>query len=537
MTFLHIPRMNSRMMATPTSIKTLPTFSLGLNDQTDPSDINDAEVADIENFSIDEGVLKTAPGYVCTDSAPQSHPGPYWGGFTFIKANGTIKHIRQRQNILEYSADGITWTACTMPGTVATLTQVQPCFAALNDTVICTNGTESVISSTDGITWTAQASLPKSKVVFENAKNRLLYLAQTGTNGQYRFDWSDINQPLTVQAASYELVDPNNNGMVIGAALTPDGTSLIHKEGGVYSVADIVDDGIVDINFIGKATCINHHTIATTNNSVIWAGYSGVYEYMGGTIQNIFGHINPLGRNNSSSTSLFCGAFFNNKYHLSMPDTTVSTTYNSQEYIIYKKIVRSDAVQPYVITRNKRYFGCYWVADSTASGTRNMTLYVGDSRPVSTTGSPAQYVNTLFGWVNDYRNPTLGGLNGSAQTCYFTTKYFTEGIPYYSKKFKRLFSYISLSQTTGITLSYRFLPTGGWVDMATSVQASAMEFSEGYDFSEGYSFIQDTSGTVFVDINNPEKPRGIQFKISLSTTKDLSILSMAFSFLPKLKFK
>jgi hypothetical protein len=157
----------------PYSIHSVNTIGLGMNDMLDPSVIADQEIADCENFSVEEDTITTAPGYVLWDDSPQSHPGPYWGGFMFKKSDGYMVDIRQRKGILEYAIDGDSeWLPCNMPtagspASTITLTQTQPCFAALNDICIFTNGYEDVMSSTDGINWTIRGTLPKSKVVFD----------------------------------------------------------------------------------------------------------------------------------------------------------------------------------------------------------------------------------------------------------------------------------------------------------------------------------------------------------------------------------
>ena len=95
----------------PYSVHQVNSFGLGMNDILDPSVIADQEISDCENFSVDEDVLTTAPGYILWDDAPQSHPGPYWGGFMFKKSDGYMVDIRQRKGILEYSIDGgNTWS-------------------------------------------------------------------------------------------------------------------------------------------------------------------------------------------------------------------------------------------------------------------------------------------------------------------------------------------------------------------------------------------------------------------------------------------
>jgi hypothetical protein len=40
-----------------------------------------------------------------------------------------------------------------------------------------------------------------------------------------------------------------------------------------------------------------------------------------------------------------------------------------------------------------------------------------------------------------------------------------------------------------------------------------------------------------VDIENNEKPRGIQFKVSVTSIQDVTNFGMAYQFRPKIKFK
>lgn len=523
------------------------SFRLGMNTQQTPEEISDIEMADCENWSVEEDSIILAPGYSSWDD--DSLPGPYWGGFGFVKSDGTIIDIRQRQDMLEYAVDaGSVWATCTLPttgspATAISLTQ-KPCtFAVLNNTLLWANGTEDIMSTTDGITWTARPSLPDAAVVMNNGANRMLFLNQTAS--KYRLDWSDLNDPLTVNASAFQLIDPNSNGALKGAGLSPDGTNILFKERGAYAVSNYVTDGIVDINFIGNCNFACHQTVATTENSIMFGGWDGIYELIGGTIRHISGKITEIGRNDVLKTDLQCGAYYNGKYHLSKPDADISLDYNSQEYIVYKKLGRNDASQPYVITRNRRYFGMYYIEDGQYDYGRDIALLVGDSRP-TTSGSPA-VENHLFAFVNDYRLTESAdfqlelGLAGEAQDAFFVTKFFTGDIPYYVKRFKKVFSHFKVTQDLTVTVSYRFLPYGAWTDTTSNLTAGSldMEYDSGEEgaFEEGFSFATDTLGTIFTDIENTEKPRGIQFKVSVSSVDDVTLYSMAYQYRVKTKFK
>lgn len=507
---------------------------MGLNDYESPEKIDPMEMSDCENFSVEENAVITAPGYVDYNlGGPSTQTGPFWGGYSFKKSDGTGHLVRQRKNTLEYDSDGAgTWLPCTMPTsgspvTTVTLTETPCTFASLNDICIWSNGTDTVMSSTDGETWTLQTSLPKSKVVFNNGKNRIIYTAQPAA--PVRIDWSDINTPLTIDPTSFQLIDPNNAQIIIGMGLMPDGTNLVFKRGSVYAISDYVDDGIIDVNFIGNALCSSHQSIVTTELSVIFHGYDGIYEVIGGIIRKISGRITPTGRNYITRLDLICGAYYNGQVHMSTPDANIDANYNSQEYIVYMHTGRDDATQPYVITRNRRYYGCYireaYVDDTTDEVIE--TLYVGSSQ-----------ADDLFAFTNDYRDEqNEQGLAGAEQTCYFVTKFFTENVPYYRKLFKKLFVYCKTDQDLDITLSYRFQPYGAWNDYEVSFTSSDLDWT--FDdastggFSQGFGFFMETLNSKFIDIENGEADRGIQFKVSLSTVNDVKIFSLAYEAVTK----
>ena len=541
-------------------VHNLPTFRLGLNTQQSPDEIQDEELADCENFSIESDTMATAPGYSTYDDDIETNPGPYWGGVSFYGTDGLLTgDVRQRQDKLEYNEyGGSEWFECTLPtegspATTISLEQIPCVFAQLNGILVWTNGTDTVMSSTDGITWVLQEALPICKVIFENGKNRLLYLAQL--DKPYRIDWSGINDPLTIGASNFQLLDPNNHGIIIGAALTPDGSTLVFKESGLYSISDYVDDGIIDINFISTAKLSSHQTIQTTENSVIWYGWDYFYEYIGGIVRTISGRISSIGRNNVVTGQKMCSGYDNRRYYCSMPDATVSYEYNSQEYVIYINQPRQDPIQPYAITRNKRYFGCYWkqdtIVDDTVVGERFISLFVGDSRTADqlpSSGSPAVTEDPIFAWVNTFReistpnNPVDLGLGGYKQPAFFVTKYFTQNVPFYVKKYKKLFLNCKFYDSADIEIGYRFDPFAEFTMAKIPVETSQIDikYEDGNqgEFAEGYGFSQESIANLFLDLENTEKPRGVQFKVQTNETKDIINFGLAYKFQVKSgKFK
>lgn len=522
-------------------IHTIPSWRLGLNTLNSAEEIEDLEFSDCENWAIDDAATTTSPGYVQNDTgAAIDRIGPYWGIFSFNDNTNQPHVVRQRQGVLEYAINTYadTWTAATMP--VGSVTETQPTWAILNEVLLWSNGTDTVMSSADyGVNWALQAGLPKSKVIANNGSNRVIFTAQPGS--LFRIDWSNLNDPLTIGASSYQLIDPNNGKEIVGFGKTPKGTNIIFTRTGLYEISTYVDNGIIDVNFIGTANCFNHHTIATTFDSIIWAGSTGeLYELKDGIISIISGKIAQIGRNNVLKPDTYTAAFYNYKYHLSMPDNDVSQDYNSQEYIVYKKMSRGDLVQPYPMTRNRRYFGCYNVQDGDFDYGTDNVLYVGDSRRIGDVTAPV--TNTLFAFVNDFRDTSFtSGLNGDTQPAFFVTKYFTENVPYWVKHYRKFFILLKVTQDLSITIGYRFLPYGAFTEVTDSLTAGEMDWI--YDdlttgpFFEGYGFSEEREGSIFHAIENEEKPRGIQFRISTNEVADVQIYESSYIYRLRPKFK
>lgn len=528
--------------------KNLPSFRLGMNTLQDAMEISDFELSDSENWSVDEDTMLTSPGYVLygTQSA-----APYWGIFQFVKTDGTQVLLRQRQGKLEYEVDGSgTFTECTLPvvgspAATMVLTQTPCTFAQLNGTVVWGNGVDSMLSSTDGITWTIPttgspaAELPKS-FVFNNGKNRLIYFKQF--DNKFRIDWTDINAPTTIASASFALVDPNNGWGVYGMAKTPIGSTLLFTEGALYEISDYVDNGIVDINLVADNVRLSsHQSIVTTEDSVIFHAYDGIYEYINGSVRKISGRITPTGRNYVVNLHLVCSGYINGVVYISTPDADISQEYNSQEWMVFKRLYRQDAVQPYVIMRNRRYIGCYGAEYFKSGNESYNTLYFGDSR-LGTIGSPAVDIST-FAYGNVYRDAEGDqGLGGSSQTSWFITKYFTENVSFHVKRFKKIFAQFELQNSVSYTISYRFQPYGAWVDSSEVLEpTSELNFifadeSTG-GFSEGYGFAIDEIGNVTVPVEHENTPRGIQFKVETNQVNDVRLYGMAYNYYIKPQFR
>ena len=515
-------------------LRDIPHLRTGLNNKHDSSEIANTDMADCNNIEVDTRSIRNAGGYVDYGGAT----GPFYGGFHAKFESGTNRLIRQRQGILEYDDGSGTWTACTLPteGSPAASVNISsiPCsFAMLNDTILWSNGTDEILSSADGITWTERATLPKSKVLFNNGKNRILYMAQTAAPS--RIDWSDINTPLTIDAVSYQFIGKNDGQEIMDAVLLPNGSMLLLKTQRFYQIADITSD-MIAVDPIGEAPCVRYTAVAT-ENSVIWAGPEGnIYEFDGVRANLITDQIASLG---ITKANLMRGVYHNYKYRLAVPNG--SDSYNSIEYVMDRKGRTENALNPYVITKNSRFIGTYIQEDREVSGVRRTRLYFGDGGSPET-GSPAESPST-FVYINDLHDTGITqGLNGSAQTCTFTTKFFTEDVPFFIKRYTKYFSQVKSSTDQDITLSYRFDPYDSYTDISILSAASDLDFlleddSEG-GFSEGYSFAFEAVDNIFQSLETTGADiRGIQIKLTWSSIQDVEILSAAYKFLTKSNFK
>jgi hypothetical protein len=515
-------------------IRNIPHLRTGLNNRFDAGEIADTDMADLENVEVDTRSIRSASGYVGYGSAT----GPFYGGFHAKFSSGTNRMIRQRGAILEYDNGSGTWTACTLPTTgspAATIVLAQiPCsFEMLNDIVLWSNGTTSVLSSTDGITWTERASLPKAKILFNNGLNRILFVAQPSVPS--RVDWCDINDPLTVGASSYQFFGKNDGQNIEDAVLLPNGGMVLFKTSRFYSISDISLD-TVSTEPIGEAPCVGR-TAVVTENSVMWAGPDGsIYELQGGIPKKISNHITPL---NISYPHVMRAVYFNGIYRLAVPSG--SDQYNSIEYVVDRTLPTGNADAPYTITKNERFIGCYIDEDREVASARRHRLYFGDGRTAAI-GSPAAVPDT-FAWINDKHDTSVTqGLDGAVQDCSFTTKFFLEANPYFLKRYTKYFIDLKSSLDQTITISYRFDQYEQWTDTQILTEASDIDWT--YDngetggFSEGYSFANEAEIRQFKDLENTSTPPyGIQFKISWSSVVDVEILSQAVKFLTNRNFK
>jgi len=517
-------------------IRSIPHLRTGLNDRYDPSEIADTDMASCENIEVDTRSIKNAGGYVNYGG----DTGPFFGGFNAKFEGGTTTMIRQRGTVLEYDNGGGTWTECTLPtsgspATTISLTETVPAFAMLNDIVLFSNGTDSTMSSTDGITWTIPTTgspaieLPKAKVLFNNGTERILFMGVPLYSSLVY--WSNINDPLTVESTAFQFIGKNDGQEIIDAVLMPSGGMLLFKTNRFYSISDITFD-MTAVDPIGEAPCVRHTAVAT-ENSAMWAGPDGrIYEFDGQKANIISDNIAPL---NITRSDVMRAVYHNYNYRLAIPNG--SDAFNSYELVVNRKILTEQRFNPYVITKNQRYIGCYIPEDRTVSSVRRRRLYFGDGRSDGV-GSPAE-VPTTFAYINDIHDTGITqGLNGVAQTCSVTTKFFTEDVPFFIKRYVKYFSQVKSTLAQDITVSYRFDPNGQWSDSVVTSSPADLDFEFGDGttggFDEGYSFSFEATENIIRDLETTGADlRGIQFKLTWTSIVDVEVLNQAFKFLIK----
>lgn len=500
-------------------IKDIPHLATGLNNRYDAGEIADTDIADMENIEVDGKTIRSAAGYVNYGSAQ----GKYWGGFNARFENGTERMIRQRGTSLEYDSGAGVWTACTIP---AALTETPSSFAMLNNIILYSNGFDAVLSSSDGITWVAQAALPKSRKLFNNGLNRILFLAQPLAPS--RVDWCNINDPLTISASAYQFFGKNDGQEIQDAVLTPNGGMFLFKTNRFYAISDITMD-TVSTEPIGEAPCVRG-TACTTENSVMWAGPDGsIYEYAGGIPNKISDNIAPLGITNQKTMT---AVYRNGRYRLAVPEG--SNTYNSIEYVVHRNLLTGNPKNPYVITKNRRNIGTYIPEDREEASGRRSRVYFGDS--VSSASS-------VFAWVNEEHDASVTqGLNGSEQTCFFTTKFFTEFSSFFAKRFVRYFINLKTDQSATVKLGYRFYQYDSFIETNMETSEASLDFvfddfSVG-GFSEGFAFSSPIEGEIFKDLERTSREaRGVQLRVSWVNTNDVEVLSQAVKYLVKRNFR
>ena len=499
-------------------IKIMPHFGGGLDNNDIASEINDWELADITNFEVDDKVIMTAAGIV--DYGSDDVGGPIYGAFQGQFEDGSDIRLRQNGSVLQYDIGNAIWKDTDL----TLLAQTRASFAMLNNTILISNGVDPVYSSTDGMTWTEQATLPRSKKIVHNKLNRIIFAAQPDTPS--KINWSEINDPLTVDAAAYQFIGKNDGEHIQDVVVTEQGGVYIFKTKNVYVMGDVTFN-MVGVDPIGSFPYVPF-TAVVTENSVMATGVDGIYEIGGATINHISKNLNKASTNLMTMNTPVA-TYFNNKYRVSLP---INSMHNDVEYVLNRKQQTGNPFSPYVITKNNREIGCYMLEEAVVSNVARYRVYIGGS------------VDGSFGWINEYHDQgEPQGVFRGPQTCTFTTKFFTENAEFFIKRYLRFFiSVVSLSDTIA-TIEYRYDIAGNWLEKLLQINTAEFgwEYDDGTtgDFDEGYSFMTLDSVEDFISLekyNTNEVNRGVQFRFTVETTKDLKILSTAFKFITKPNF-
>ena len=468
----------------------------GLNDKYSPYAIHDLESAGLENVIIGANIIQTRPGY--STHGTTSGVGPILNAIDYRKSDGTNIEIRQRAATIEkLDTNTDTWTALSLP---ITLTSGYKCnFQVLNNLLLISNGIDSDLSY-DGTTVTERSTLPKTpyQIVMQN---RIVKLTSAGI-----LWFSDTNDPLTYDALSFINVDPNNAAMGVGVGEL-NGQVVAFKQNKKYSVTQLVGGTVVPLD--GDVSTVSHFSIVSTGSTLIFLSSNGWYEIRGSSTEPISGHI-TFDTLDKSRLQNAHAIFYDNRYRCFVTES--GNSYNNLEYVFHTHLRTPFFDNLYPVTKNRGLNGyCYYKTLRTGQE----TLYFGESR--SSSGSPVTNHSDVYQMFSGFTD------NGTAVEAYFTSKLFDNGVPYFSKRYRRL--YTRIINATGLTyyVAYRFSTTAGWNEQALSIAETALTWvmddaSEITEWSEGIDWPFEGAEDDYTPLSNTGRPKTIQFRNRISSS-------------------
>lgn len=463
----------------------------GLNDKDDPYTIHDFEAADIENIEIGEGVAFSRLGTQKIGGTVAT--GAIMNMYDYRKSDGTSYLVRARQDVVEYwDTDTSDWVEISLPVTLTSELKVS--FVTLNDLLIISNGTDSDIKW-DGTTATELASNPKADVQIIH-QNRLIKFKFSNS----RMYYSNINDPETFDAADYHTFDPNNAAM--GTAISAlNGQIIAFKENKKYVLTQLVGGSIIPLS--GSISTVSHYSVVSTGSTLVFLGNDGWYELSGSVTQLISDHIDMTGLDHSRLVNAHA-VYHNNRYRCFVTES--GNAYNNLEYVFYMDSRTPFPTNPYPVVKNRgRYGNCY--ATTVRSGQE--TLYYGDSRPNS--GSPA----TQYGYV--YEVDSGYDDDGESIAAFYETKLFDNNRPFFSKKYKRIFTRAFGTGSMTVYMAYRFTTKGSWNEVSIALVGTTLSWvldddSEVTLWDEGYGFPLEDITDSFEGVENTGRPKTIQIR-------------------------
>lgn len=468
----------------------IPLPLYGLNDKQSPYAISDFEAADLENVLIGAKIMQSRQGYVTHGITSGS--GPIYNAIDYRKSDGTNIEIRQRETAIEkLNTANNTWEALSLPITLTAGYKVN--FQILNNLLLIANGIDSDLSF-DGTTVTERSTLPKAKyqIIIDN---RIVKLTDAGVVW-----FSEINDPLTYDALSFINIDPNNAAIGKGLGET-NGQVIVFKQNKKYTLTQLVGGTVIPMD--GDISTVSHYSIISTGSTLIFLGANGWYEIRGSGTYLISGHINFDNLDKSRLINAHA-VFFNDRYRCFVTES--GSSYNNLEYVIYTHLRTPFEDNPYPITKNRGLYGqCYY---KTLRSNQEL-IYFGESR--STSGSPATNYSDVYEMFNGYSD------NGSAIAAYFTSKLFDHGVPYFSKRYKRLYTRIINQAGLVYYVAYRFSTTAGWSEQALSISETVLSWllddsSETDIWYEDIDWVFEGSEDEYTPISNTGRPKTIQFR-------------------------
>lgn len=499
----------------PIALMPLPIY--GLNDKFDAYHIDPQEAAEIENIEIDKQSAISRLGY--TQYGTTSGSGPIKNGIDYRRSGGTNYLVRSRRDAIEYyKTSNQTWTAISLPITLTANRKVG--FAVLNDLLIIDNGLESDIKW-DGSVATQIVANPKgdASIVYQNRWVKFNF-------AESKIYYSDINDPETFDALSYEVIDPNSGAIGTGISEL-NGQIVIFKENKPYILTQLVGGAIYPLD--GQATCISHYSIAKTNRSLIYCGVDGFYELSGTTSKLISGRLDST-KFNQSMLDETHAVFHENKYRCFIAEA--GYLYNNLEVVIDTTQGTPFPDNPYPIIKNRGLNGACFI-QTLRSG--DQKLYFGDSRPDS--GSPIVSYSKVYRMFDGLTD------DGEDIDAYWISKLFDGGTPFFQKRYRDI--YTRVENTTNLTYytAYRFSQNDAWTEFTLEFPTTDLTWilddgTEVTDWEEGFAWPVEGTEDNYHAIEQSGQPKTIQFRNRVSENDaQAKWVYQAYRFKQKNKFK
>jgi len=414
------------------------SFSGGLNTTTNPINLADNEVREIQNMDFSKfGSVFKRNGYTALNTSA-FNSGAAWNSLHYLELSTDIDYLIGTcgNKLAKMDALDGTWDDITGALTITAGNNNRMNWITFKDVAYGTNGVDLPIKWTgtgDGAAWTVVSGLTKAKytAVFEN----YIFMANTETASDFhttRIYWSCINEPETWDAADFNEIGYRDGQEITGIKVLGD-RLVIFKERSIY-VAFFT--GSSDIPFTFQKTpsnvgCSSGGSIQEVDNNLIFASSDGIYYFDGNNANRLSDKINST-----------ISAFKNTQF------PHIIAAYQNTKNRYWAAYQTSSGANPDRIVSYDSYNNAFSIYKGLAANAFVVFAYNGEERIYF--GDFEGYVYRADSGAND--NP----LNvATAIDAYFRTKWFSYGDLVNKKGIPNIVLYYECSNST-ISLSYSY---------------------------------------------------------------------------------